>query len=336
MFSRMAFVDITLAGVNITADLDPDTTGFSYTDNSGENESEFIDEISLTVQNRTKKWLYDWFPVKGDTITAKIVTSNWLGELDCGEFVVDDIDYSGYPLVMNLKALSVPMSGDFSDNKKSDTWNKATLSEVAQSVGEKNGIPVEYEADYDPVIDFVSQTKMSDKNFLHTELKKYGLTLKLFSNKIVIYDMSEAEKESPNLVITENEIISFSAHTTIANTAYTSADVKYTDKTGELVTYTKEIENDNASEEKKYTHNSRVKSVEEAERVATSVLREKNMEETTFDFSKPGDPRFISGITYEVKGFGRFDGIYLIDKAEHSLQGGYTVNVSSHKVMNYD
>ena len=336
MYSRRAFVDITLAGVNITADLDPDTTSFSYTDNSGEDEKDFIDEISLTIQNRTKKWMFDWFPQKGDIITAKIITHDWLGDLDCGEFVVDDIDYSGYPLVMNLKALSIPMSVDFSDNKKSDTWNKATLSEIVQSVGGKNGIPVEYDANYNPVIEFVSQTKESDKNFLHKELKKYGLTLKLFSNKIVVYDMSDSEKESPTLTITENDILSFAAHTTIANTSYSSADVKYTDKSGELLTYTKEVENDSNSEDKKYTHNVQVRSVEEAERVATSVLREKNMTETTFNFNMPGDPRFISGMTYDVSGFGRFDGVYLIDKATHSLQGGYTVDITSHKVMAYD
>ena len=40
-----------------------------------------------------------------------------------------------------------------------------------------------------------------------------------------------------------------------------------------------------------------------------------------------GDLRFVGGSNIEIKGFGLFDGKYVIDKATHTISGGYTTKL---------
>ena len=40
-----------------------------------------------------------------------------------------------------------------------------------------------------------------------------------------------------------------------------------------------------------------------------------------------GDLRFVGGSNLTIKGFGAFDGDYVIEKATHSVSGGYTTKL---------
>ena len=79
--------------------------------------------------------------------------------------------------------------------------------------------------------------------------------------------------------------------------------------------------------------NEQVKSVAEAERLARRKLREKNKEETTGSFEVLGNFNLISSLTVKVKGFGSFDGNYLITSAKHSLGSGYTTSIDIRRCL---
>ena len=98
--ARRASIDIDYEHVSITSDLEGSLKSFSYTDMaSGE-----TDSISVSLQDRERKWMGSWSPEKGDHISASAMFHDWDGEGDswgfyCGSFDVDDVDLSGRPAV---------------------------------------------------------------------------------------------------------------------------------------------------------------------------------------------------------------------------------------------
>lgn len=325
--SRRAFVDIELNGNSVTADLSGDTISVSYTDNATD---ENVDDISITIQNRTKKWLYGWFPNTSDTLKVKIITEEWTGGLDCGGFILDDVDMGGWPLTVSMKALAMPVNSAFSEVRHNKTWESAQLKEVASTLAGNSSIPLEYEAAYNPLLKFVSQTDKTDRLFLHELCQKYGLTMKMYSNRIIIYDMAEFEKNAGVVTLTEMSMTSFKAKSTITDAGYTGCTVKYTDKNGKILEYAHTVK---GKTPKIFLYTVQVSDLAEAERVAKAKLRELNMGETTFSCTIPGNTNTVAGMCVNISGFGNFDGKYFIDSAVHKVGGGYTTNLTMHRVL---
>lgn len=67
----------------------------------------------------------------------------------------------------------------------------------------------------------------------------------------------------------------------------------------------------------------------------TAELRNKNKNETTFEFTMLGDPNWCAGIVVTLDGsFGVYTGNYLIDKCVHRIgRQGYTTEISAHKCL---
>jgi phage protein D len=81
--------------------------------------------------------------------------------------------------------------------------------------------------------------------------------------------------------------------------------------------------------------NRRVESLAQAEKVARGCLRRKNQQEITGNFTLMGDTILLAGLTANIKGFGVFDGKYIIDEARHTYtkSAGYSTAIKSRKVL---
>lgn len=326
---RKADIDVSINLSSITAAIAGETLSLTYTDNA----SESVDDIDLSIENRSGKWMKSWMPNKGDSLTAKIITQNWTGKLDCGGFIVDDVEFSGGPMTVDIKGVAMKVSSDFTEKKRSRTWTKATIQGIAVSLTGKENIQLDYRAAYNPVISFASQANQSDKSFLYDLCAKYGLTLKMFSTRVVIYDAEELEAlAAVDTVTPQNVLPGWKAKTTITDTDYSSVEVHYTDPSGKLLSYRYEVKGTTA---KSYSFTAKVDNLSEAQRVAKAKFRELNKAETTFSGTVPGNTKMVSGANITLSGFGLFDGKYFIDKATHKVGGGYTTALETHKVEQY-
>ena len=326
---RKADVDVSINLSSITAAIAGETLSLTYTDNA----SESVDDIALSVENRSGKWLDSWLPNKGDSLTAKIVTQGWTGTLDCGEFIIDDVEFGGGPMMVDIKGVAMKVGSDFTETKRSRTWEKASLRGIAESLTGKEGIQLDYRAAYNPVLAFASQANQSDKSFLYDLCAKYGLTLKMFSTRVIIYDAEELEVQAAVEVITPQDLLpGWKAKTTITDTGYSSVEVHYTDPSGHLLSYRYEVKGTTA---KSYSFTASVDNLAQAQRAAKAKFRELNKAETTFSGTLPGNTRMVSGTNVMLSGFGQFDGKYFIDRATHKVGGGYTTAIEAHKVEVY-
>lgn len=90
----------------------------------------------------------------------------------------------------------------------------------------------------------------------------------------------------------------------------------------------------NAPEDaQEYELKKRVKSQAEAERLAKAKLRELNAKVMTGQVTLIGDPSIAAGVVIAVKGFGSFDGNFIVEEARHNVSSsGYTTELRLRRV----
>lgn len=271
---------------------------------------------------------------KGTEIHAMVIQKNPYSNgkdkvLDCGVFEIDSVSYTGPPQKLSIKATSIPYKTELRQTKHSRTWENTTLKNMGSKIAKRNGMKFMYLSDSNPTYKRKEQVNMTDIAFLKKMCKKAGISLKVTSKTIVLFDAADYEKkkEVKKIKAGKGNILSYSFSTKTADTAYSSCHVIYTDpntkKTIEA-TYTPENAN---SDGQKLEIKQKVSSVAEAQELARKSLRAKNKGETTAEFTLVGDVDYVAGITVRVYGYGEFNGKYIVEQATHNITGGYKTQI---------
>lgn len=341
--ARHAELSVIIGGHDATSFLRPYVTQFIYTDNA----TGKADEMQLELQNRDGSWNREWWPPKGTPVVATVNCHDWFtpGEmvrLACGSFTVDEVDYSGPPDKIGIKAVSASLTGGLRDSTHTRAWQQFTLQGVAKDVAEKNGLELVYEAE---AFTFARQDQReeSDLAFLHRLARERGCNLKVHNGKLILFAAALGDARPPLLTIPRaGSMFSpkrYSFKDKSSNTAYDGARVNYmnTEKkiTHEGVYTTPQTPATQGSDPKMLELNRRVESSAEAMRVAQSSLREANKDTLTADIEVMGHPGLLAGLTVNLTGFGRFDGPYFIESSKHSLGNGYTTSCNLRKTLEY-
>ena len=262
---------------------------------------------------------------KGTEIHAMVVQKNPYTDgrdkvLDCGVFEIDTVNYSGPPQKITIKATSIPYKAKLRQTKYNRVWENTTLKNMAQKIAGRSNFKVMYLSNSNPVYKRKEQINMTDIAFLKKMCKKAGISLKITSKTIVLFDAADYEKkaEVKKIKAGKGNIISYSFSTKTADTAYSSCRVVYTDPdTKETIEATYTPENANADGQT-LEIKQKVSSVAEAKELAKKSLRAKNKGETTAEFTLVGDVDYVAGITVRVYGYGEFNGKYIVEQANHS------------------
>lgn len=302
-------------------------TDFSYTDvASGQSDS-----VSITLQDIGKEWMGSLMPKRGASLGAKILLTNWgdserIDFFDCGTFVLDDISFSGRPLTCVLEGVSVPAMDDFKSLPVTNTWEKTTLEEIASQIAAKAGVSLYYDADTVQIAE-IEQNKQTDSAFLYSLCEKYGLAMKVYNHKIVIFDIVRYEEKGAVLTMKETDVISWSFNTTVDGT-YTGVNLNYTDPDTENT-----IKVTMGSAGRMYAINTQASSQYDAELQAAAKANAANRGIQTMEITIRANPKVVASHCVMISGFGKIDGKYYVDKIKHSLGKGYTMQLSVHKVQ---
>lgn len=277
---------------------------------------------------------------KGLRIQVVFIRENWNGDgknriLDTGECALDDISCDGPPNVLTLKATSLPSDTAAAQTQKSQAWEAYYLSRIAKEIAERAGMKCMYESDTDPYYSRVEQVRKSDVAFLSTLCHNAGISLKVTTNTIVLFDQAKYEAAEPVITISPGcGYTKYKVKTGQCDTQYGACKITYTDPVSNA-TYSGTYKDPDAeSDAQVLTLNMRVTSNAEAEALAKKMLRLKNKFERKCDFTFPGNPDLVAGVTAELKGWGMFNGKYIISKAVHSLDSsGYTTKITLRRVL---
>ena len=103
-----------------------------------------------------------------------------------------------------------------------------------------------------------------------------------------------------------------------------------------VISYTA-VDSDAPENAQEFELKKRVKSQAEAKRLAEAKLRELNAKVMTGSMTLVGSVKACAGTVIEVKGFGSFDGRFIVEEARHSVgSSGYTTDIRLRRVnMDY-
>lgn len=269
--------------------------------------------------------------------------------LDSGVFELDAVDCQGPPATITIKGTSLPFSSPIRQTKKTKAWEKYKLSGIANEMATNASMTVMYLSNSDPDIAREEQTDESDITFLTRIAHTQGLACKATNKNIVIFDQMTYEKMPSVRTITNGDgtYTKYKVSTSNADTQYTSCRVRYVNPQGTLIEgiaktsdYDAEANAKEVSKSKSTSSSDKteaqqleiwqaVGSIAEAKTLAEKMLRMHNKFAKTCSFTVPGDPSLVAGANIDIKGFGAFDGKYVINQAKHSIgTSGYQTTIS--------
>lgn len=327
--ARRASVNVDYEHVNITDEIAGSVKSLTYTDvASGES-----DELSLSLQDRDRKWMGSWAPRKGDNISATAAFHDWDGEGDswsiyCGSFEVDDISMSGPPPVCEIGAVSIPRSTAFNEEERTKNWEEVTVKEIAEEIASRAGISLYYEAEDIPV-KAMEQDRQTDCKFLYAVCEKYGLAMKVFAEKIVIFDEAAYETAPPVAELKYEDFAARYQYKSTLEGTYTGAKIAYSDPgTGEdhIVTV--------GGGDRIMEINEEADSAADAQRKAVAALNNANKKDTTFSGTVRARRELLASRCIRISGFGVPDGVYYLDKVVTKISGNGASrqSIEAHKV----
>lgn len=327
-------IDITYKGVNISKDIASDLIAFSYTDN----ESGTPDDIDIKLKNEHGRWNDDWMPTLGDKIIASIIQEGRgaVKPLACGTFTLDQFDISGGSSgsTVSMKGVSVPSEKSIRRTQKSRGWEMVKLSEIAADIASNGSLKLTYATAIDPLYDRKDQTNISDLQFLKKLCDEEALNVKITNDQIVIFDPQEMDGKDPvkTIIIGEDEVISWQFSTQNHDT-YSESTVEYSNpKTGKKESYTEK--SDKIKDGKPLKTVTRASSPADAQRKAKAKLYDANRKEVTGTIVIMGSPIIRAGDVVVVFGIGKFDGKYKVNKASHTIAGGFISSLELNSTNN--
>ena len=301
-------------------------TALTYTDvASGQSDS-----VSLTMHDIGKEWMGSDMPVKGADIGVKIILINWedADSFECGTFILDDISFSGRPTTCVLGGVSVPAMDDFKSRAITRTWEKTTIQEIAAQIAQDAGVQLYYDAETIQIAE-IEQRNQTNSAFLYSICEKYGLALKVYNHKIVIFDIVTYEEKDSVTTIYENDMVKWSYNTTI-NGTYTGVALSYTDPDSDDT-----INATMGTTGRMYTLNAQASSKYDAELQAAAKVNEANRSIETIKVTTKALAGIVASQCVQISDIGeKIDGKYYVDKIEHSIgSNGYTMQMTLHKVQ---
>jgi len=315
---------------DITHDLAPYLLELTYTDYAHGK----ADDLELRLADPERLWMKDWFPTKGEKVEASLklhTSNNEQKTLKCGIFEIDEIEISGFPLEVTIRAHSALVTKDLKLTKRTKSWENTSLKSIAQEIAGREGLTLLFDGD-NPQWKRIDQNNESDLAFLKRLCEKTGHYLKLAEEKLII-SQETFEKGGPLAgEIKFSDIISFYLADK-THRIYKKCRVSYWDAEKKQVLIYEE-EDPNAPETgETLVVNERVESLSKAIDLARKKLAMANRLKTEGEITIPGSPEFVAGVSVELKDFGILSGKYAIEESRHEYsRSGYITTIKVRKV----
>ena len=370
--ARRASASLKFNGQDVQIQLNDKLESITYKDvASGESDS-----VELIVENKDQKWMRAWKPVFGDTISGTMDFYRWYNvttpkqTISLGNLVVDSLQFKGSDSTAKIGALAVPYNSGWRLTVRTKTWEKVTLFGIVDQIAANNDL-VPFTDGTDIKIDSLEQSEQTDSEFLLNTCKTYGMYVKIYWNRIVVYDIDKYESKDAVKTITPEDLDSWS-WSEDADGTYTGGRLTYTDANGETIevlvgnaesaktkkTTTKKkktktkakivvkstakmttvessdpsAEVGNMEQKRILTLNTKVSSKKEGERILIAKINEANRSGLTVEIKCLLDVTLIPSLNVNLSGFGWLDGKYGIKKVTHSIGTSSDTSASLYKI----
>jgi phage protein D len=177
------------------------------------------------------------------------------------------------------------------------------------------------------------QKEESDLAFLQAACEEVGLALKVTDGQIAIFEEAREEQgESIGTIdLRGGHVLSWSFDDQ-DHDRYGSCRVRCMDpRTGKTIEGIYRDPNDDSGPTLEAVRFVATKA--EAEEVAKGLLRRANVFASTGRLTVHGDPGLVAGVTFDLTNAYGFSGKFLVTKAEHRTQDGYTIGLDVRRCL---
>lgn len=294
---------------DVTADFRPLLKRITYSDSiEGKTSS-----VELELRDKEGMFRGAWFPEVADIIEVEI------GTLKCGTYYVDEVSLRGSSAgdICTIGALSIEgaalvaeknrksFSGIAVDALASQTAARLSLKYNGNASGKWSG----------------TQQDETDLQLLVRAARETGHILKIEDGVLLMYGRTYLSKIAPQFTVLRSDCMDYTIKD-IAAGRISSVTCKWWDAENRQ-TYTGTYHSGIAGGGK-IEIRQQCESGADAKEKAEKYYQERKKKGVEIDLTLAGDSRIRSGVTVELKDFGRFDGTYLISETTHTLSGGYT------------
>jgi len=319
--------EVVINGKNVTDDISMFVSQVEYSDRI----EEASDEVSLVIDDIAGLWQSDWYPQQGDSLSLKIGYPGNM--LDCGDFEIDEIELTGQPDVLTVKAIAAAITTSLR-TRKSRAFEKQTLKDIAQFVADKHGLTLMGDTSRLANIEIGRKTQdnESDLSFLASVARKFGIIFSVRGDQLIFLNPEELEKSDSIASFKRYQLSRYSFKDKTSDT-YEAATVSRRDvKTNTVVDWRLDSSGDPTKMDEVVV-DERVENASQAEALAGGAIRESNKDKLTGSFSTDGNILLVAGANLELEGFGAFSGKWTIKESTHriSVDSGYTTEVSIRK-----
>ncbi len=292
------------------------------------------DTLSLVLQNRRLKWLRGYFPANHDFVKLWLKVHDWNRTGDdrkkyFGRFQVDSFTASDR---FTLEGISIPINTAFNVTGRNKTYKSTTVKRILKDIAERAEVSLVYDASNFKIKE-ISQSGNTDMAFAFSLCSDYGLGMKVYNNKLVIYEQTRYEKKKRAFTIDYSELGDSDSYTYQRNitTLYDSVKLQYSNRDDKTVTYEYKIPGKKGN--RTLFISSSADSHADAERKAKMQLLSNLRNSETLTMDLMGDLKYQSCCTFGLTGFGKIDGKYFLDKVTHSIDGAYRCSLEAHRVV---
>ncbi len=311
---------ITYEGKDVSADFAPILCGVSFKD--------YLDgragEVEINLSNREGFFFGDWYPDIDDEVHILIGYEG--GDmLDAGIFWVDEINLSGGNSGdgCSIRALSLRSSGLNSAIQKKNHTGRP----VAEIVGEvANELNCTAKGDLSGTWSGIQNE--SGLRFLNRLAHELGRICKVEGMDLIFYPIEQLGKIG-QLEIKRADVISYDVKDVAAGRISKCTVKWWNRKAKKQITGSYDAGIKGGGEVVRWEE---VKDNAEAQKKAKDFITDRNKKGVEFSISMVGDVRLRAGVSVQMIGFGRFDGVYYISEATHSVTfSGFTTDVTLQK-----
>lgn len=324
-------VEIEYNGRDITADLSPYLTRFSFVDRLN-GEADSVDIELAETHHSLSRWLGGWYPDKAMEVVARFGYAHAPLTV-AGRFEVDEVAVESPPMCIRIRALATGISKSVR-TRQGRAYENTTLPAVADQVAKRLG--AKRKGKIEAVkLDRVTQYQESDWQFIVRLLREYGYQAKLTDNNKTLAVARLADlAEGAVRVLTPGDLSSWSYRDRITDVPAKSEVAHHDPKTGKLVVYKMEggqlVAGNTVTAKDADKKVVRAKTPEQAKAKAQAMQERHEADKTSLECTLPGDPALIAGAAVDVQGLSRLDGRYVILEARHEIDvgGGYVTSLA--------
>jgi phage protein D len=324
---------IVYSGRDVTADLSAYVTEVRYTDRlTGQS-----DELDVTLGDDGGRWLGAWYPDKGAEMSLEYGYAHQR-LVSAGGFDVDEVEISGPPSVVRIRALSTGITRQVR-TRRGKAYENTTLKAIVAQAAKRIGAKVSGEIG-EIAIDRVTQYQETDWAFVVRLCREYGYTAKLCDNNrtLVVARAGSLAEQSPVRTLYPSDLTSWRYADKVTDVPSKTSVRYHNPDTKEVVEQQAQAgdvaSQDTVTAQDENKQHVRARSAAQAKAIAEAEQQRREQDKVALNGTLPGDPKIVAGAIIDIHGLRRLNGLYLVTQATHSMgrSGGYVTEFEAKRV----